>query len=231
MIGDILQCLEAVERERHARDSDPALMRRVTAVKRYQQSRFARTYADLLAADRYRQAARFFLDDLYGPMDFRQRDQQFARIVPKIATMFPAEVTATVLDLARLHATSEALDSQMAHVLESEQPGREGYIHAWQQVGQPEARDLQLRLVLAIGEALNRFTRHAWLVTALKLMRAPARAAGLAALQSFLEAGMASFRTMGDATSFLRTVDQRERALMAALFAGDRAALAALPDL
>lgn len=230
MTGDILQCLEAVERERHARDDDPALMRRVTAVKRYQQLRFASTYADLLAADRYRQAARFFLDDLYGPMDFRQRDQQFARIVPKMVTLFPAEVTATVLDLARLHATSEALDSQMARVLESERLGREAYILAWQQVGQPEARNLQLQLVVSIGEALNRFTRHAWLVTTLRLMRAPARAAGLAALQSFLESGMASFRTMGDATPFLRTIEQRERELMAALFADDRRALMVLPD-
>lgn len=229
MTGEILQYLETVERERSARDADPSLKRRVMAVKRYQQLRFERTYADLLASERYRHAARFFLEDLYGPMDFRERDQQFARIVPRIATVFPGEVTSTVLDLARLHATSEELDSMMGLAVDDRPIGRDDYIIASQKVGMPSSRELQLQLVIRIGQALDRYTRHGWMLTALKLMRAPARAAGLWALQSFLEAGMASFRTMGGAATFLDTVMHRERALMVALFAGDRQSLVDLP--
>lgn len=231
MTAEILQHLDTVERERAARDADPAFRQRVAAVKRYQQARFERTYGDLLASRRYGAAARFFLDDLYGPMDFRERDQQFARIVPKIGALFPAEVAVTVLALARLHATSEVLDSQMGRGLMSERIQAGDYMRAWQRVGQPEQRDLQLNLVVEIGQALDRFTRHTWIVTTLKLMRAPARAAGLSALQAFLEAGMSSFRSMDGATAFLETIRQREGRLMSALFAGDPTILGELPQL
>jgi hypothetical protein len=53
----------------------------------------------------------------------------------------------------------------------------------------------------------------------LRLMRGPARAAGLGALQSFLEAGFDTFRGMRGAEEFLSLIGQRERALAAALFA------------
>ena len=76
----ILQHLGAVRVERAARAADAALAERVLHVKRYQQSRFALTYADLLSHPRYAGASRFFLDDLYGPGDFSQRDAQYRLI-------------------------------------------------------------------------------------------------------------------------------------------------------
>ena len=42
----------------------------------------ARTLPVLQGDARYAGAARFFLDELYGPGDFSQRDAQFARVVP-----------------------------------------------------------------------------------------------------------------------------------------------------
>ena len=58
---------------------------------------------------------------------------------------------------------------------------------------------------------------------ALAVMRMPARAAGLGALQGFLERGVAAFARMRGATEFLDTIDARESALMNAIFAGDDA--------
>jgi len=229
MTGEILRYLETVEGERAAREVDPDFGRRVSAIKRYQQRRFERTYSDLLASSRYRAAALFFLEELYGPMDFRERDQQFARIVPKIASLFPAEISETVRDLAQLHATSEQLDSLMGRALRSAQVGPDEYHQTWRLVAQPQARELQLRLAIEIGQALDRFTHHTWITNALKLMRGPARAAGLSALQAFLESGMTSFRAMHGAADFLQTVREREDRLMSALFADDPAILAELP--
>ena len=74
----ILEHLRAVDGERIARSRDPLFAERVTAVKTYQQVRFANTYADLFDDSRHAAAARFFLDELYGPHDFAQRDTQFA---------------------------------------------------------------------------------------------------------------------------------------------------------
>ena len=60
----ILRELDSVAAHRAARARDPALAARVHALKEYQQRRFARTHADLLADPRYAAAARFFLEDL-----------------------------------------------------------------------------------------------------------------------------------------------------------------------
>ena len=105
----ILRELGRVEAERQARQRDPRLAARVLALKRYQQARFARTHADLLADARYGPAARFFLEDLYGPQDFAERDAQFARIVPALVRMFPQEIVETVQSLVAQQRALAAL--------------------------------------------------------------------------------------------------------------------------
>lgn len=229
MKAEIFRWLERVDLERRRREADPELARKVHEIKRYQQRRFEWTYRDLLASPRYREAAGFFLVDLYGPVDFRQRDEEFARVVPKIEALFPAEISATVLDLAHLHALSEELDSAMAMALSNEPIGPSEYMRLWLEVGRRADRESQLAMVMAIGKALDRYTRHAWLVRILQLMRAPARAAALSSLQHFLERGMTSFRSMRGATEFLAIIESRESELMRALFAGDLAAQNELP--
>jgi hypothetical protein len=56
----------------------------------------------------------------------------------------------------------------------------------------------------------------------LRMMRGPASAAGLGALQRFLESGFDTFRAMakrpGGAEGFLEIIEARESALMALLF-------------
>ena len=112
----ILGHLAQVASQREERRRDVALGRAVDAVKQYQHARFERTYADLLASPRYRRAARFFLEDLYGPHDFTERDAQFARIVPALVRLFPEEIVETVAALSELHALSEQLEIGRAHV-------------------------------------------------------------------------------------------------------------------
>lgn len=226
----ILASLAQVERERRRRSDDASLAGHVRAVKGYQQARLAATYADLAATPRYQAATRFFLDELYGPDDFVQRDAQFARVVPALVRLFPAEVAATVLALAQLHALSERLDSEMgAASAAAAAPGEAGaslaldaaaYARSWRTVGQPQAREQQIVLLLQVGQALDRLTRKRVLRTGLHMMRGPARAAGLEALQRFLETGFDAFGAMGGAREFLQTIAERERQLGRALFAG-----------
>ncbi|MBS0440972.1 MAG: hypothetical protein JSR38_03405 [Proteobacteria bacterium] len=214
----ILSQLAIVRSEREARTADSALGETVRALKAYQQQRFSRTYADLLASSRYAGASRFFLDELYGPQDFSERDAQFARVVPALVRLFPHELVETVAVLARLHALSETLDSTMGRHLLGRQVDRSTYTEAWQLTGRAEAREEQIRLTLAVGRDLDRLTRKPLLRTTLHLMRGPARAAGLPALQQFLETGFDTFKAMDGAEEFLAIVGARERALAAALF-------------
>ena len=216
--------LSVVDAERQRRAALPGLPARVTELKAFQQRRFALTYADLLASTRYGAAARYFLAELYGPGDFTTRDAQFARVAPAIARLFPDEVAETVAILAELHALSETLDTETALLLPDGPVAPLDYVRAWQGVGRAPERERQIELTLRIAAQLDRVTRKPMLRNALRLMRGPARAAGLAEVQRSLEAGFDVFRAMKGAQDFIALIDARERALAASLFAAGRSA-------
>jgi hypothetical protein len=229
----ILGQLGRVEAERQRLATHPALAERVAAIKRWQSRRFENTYADLLADPATQAAARFFLDDLYGAQDFSARDHQFGRIVPALDRLFPNEIVRTVLDLAELHALSETMDRRMGEALAHDgpaaAPGDDApgeprldaarYARAWCHVGEPQTRERQIGLMLTVGRALVGYTRNRLLRHSLRLMRGPARLAGLLALHQFLERGFDTFAGLKDPNAFLDTVAARERRLAAELFA------------
>jgi hypothetical protein len=219
--ASILRDLQAVAGERGRRAADPRLAARVDAVKRYQHRRFARTYIDLLGDARYADAARFFLDDLYGPQDYSERDAQFARIVPALARLFPPSLIGTVADLTALHALAERLDTAMGQALGGVELSPDTYLRAWQATSGRADRERQIDLMLSVGRALDGYTRNPVLRHSLKLMRGPARAAGLGALQHLLERGFDTFAGLRGADPFLAVITQRERALAARLFDAD----------
>jgi hypothetical protein len=210
---------------RDAVNANPALRSALTGVKQLQSRRFAGTYADLLAGPPYAAATRFFLEELYSDHDYAERDAQFARIAGAIQRLFPAQVAATAVTLAQLHALTEELDQAMAQAWLTQSDPSAGearlYVMAWRQVGRRADRERQLSVVIELGRQIARLTRTPGLATMLKMMRAPAVASGLGSLQHFLEAG---FETFGDvvrrrgADEFLGIVQAREAALIGLLF-------------
>lgn len=196
-------------------------------VRQVQVRRFRHTYADLLADGRHSRAAAFFLNELYGSDRFEERDAQFARIVPALERLFPAPVLSLAEQLAEVHALTEELDLALAQTWRTCTPDTPvtrpadwatPYVAAWQQVGRRPERDLQLSTVVDMGHRLARVVTYPGLRTALKLMRGPARAAGLSLLQGVLEEGFDAFRAMGDPSFFLDAIARRERAWMDGLF-------------
>lgn len=218
---EILDQLSQVSHQRDLRARDALLNARVVAVKRYQHLRFQTTYADLLAGTKYRKAAQFFLDDLYGPSDFTRRDAQFARVIPALIRLFPAEIVATVKALAELHALSEQLDTAMGQVVPDGAIGLDdhaAYATAWRAVGMAQQRSQQIALTQRVGTALDAYTRNPLLRHTLRLMRGPARMAGLSELQAFLELGFDTFREMRGAKPFLDIIVERETAFARRMF-------------
>ena len=214
----ILEQLHAVSEQRALRARDSHLDTLVQMVKHYQHARFERTYADLLADLRYAKAARFFLDELYGPRDFTRRDTQFARVIPALVRLFPNEIVLTVKALAELHALSEVLDTATGRALPEGPVSAQRYGEAWRAVGREADRERQIMLTLHVGMALDAYTRNPLLRHSLRLMRGPARAAGLSELQKFLELGFDTFREMRGAKPFLDIVVARETAHARELF-------------
>lgn len=199
-----------------------ALVAAVHDIKQLQARRFRGTYSDFLADPRHAAATRFFLEELYGEHDFAQRDAQFGRIAGAIERLFPQAVADLAIDLAETHALTESLDHEMAvHWMAQEACASpaERYVRCWRQTGNPAQRDRQLSVVQHMGFELQRLTRMRSLRIALKMMRGPAHAAGMGALQAFLERGFDAFATMGDATRFLAAIAEREQHWIQALFA------------
>lgn len=211
---------------RQAVEGSSALGTAVGEVKRLQSRRFAGTYADLLAGGPYAAAAQFFLLELYGDKDYAERDAQFARIAGAIERLFPEQVVGTAVALAELHALTEELDQAMALAwlaqVDDEATDARRYIGAWREVGRRADREKQLLVVVGIGQQLARLTRNAGLRMMLRMMRGPAAAAGLGALQRFLECGFDTFAAMarrrGGVEDFLNTIQTRESALMNLLY-------------
>jgi hypothetical protein len=219
----IRDAVAQVERLRQESRDVPDIGRAVSLVKRFQARRFAGTYADLLASGPYGAAARFFLEELYSDRDYADRDAQFARIASAVEKLFPRDVAETAAGLARLHALTESLDHDMARAMwAGDEPDVAAYVHAWKNVGRREDRQRQLETVISIGAELSRLTRTPGLRLMLKMMRAPAAAAGMSSLQRFLEAGFDTFgavaKSRGGAEGFLAIIRGREQQLIQLLF-------------
>jgi hypothetical protein len=215
----LAEALTRVIALRRSLQADPAINERWRAVKRYQSERLQRTYADLLATPRYRAAAQFFLQDLYGEKDFEQRDREALRIVPKLAVMLPERAVETMALAVELDELSELLDSRVATELKMPiDPA--SYAEAYRRAGTPAERERQIAMVDSIGRTLDRLARMPFLAGMLHLMRGPAEAAGLQHLQLFLMRGFDSFKAMRGAGEFLDIVRSRETALMRQIFEG-----------
>ncbi|MBP6851163.1 MAG: hypothetical protein KA164_06140 [Rhodoferax sp.] len=227
----IRAALARVAQLRDAARAQPALRQALETLKGFQSRRFAATYADLAADQVHGPATAFFLEELYGGRDYPERDGQFARVARTLEQTFPADVLATAVEVAQLHALSEELDHAMAQAWLARmgdrlRPGAlldaATYVALWRSVGRREDRLWQLQTVLALGQTLSRLTRKKALGWMLRMMHGPAKAAGLADLQRFLSLGFDTFGLMatqpGAAVVFLDTIGQREAAWIKALF-------------
>ncbi len=212
------QQLRAARAERRAA-AEPALRAARDALKRYQGARLAASHADLLAAPDSAAAARFFLHELYGNTDPDRRDADLARVVPTMRRLLPPRALHTIAEAVALDALSERLDRLMAQQLA---PGftEAAYLEAFRATAERAERERQLDLIAALGASLCELVHIPFLGATLGLMRGPARLAGLAHLQLFLEHGFGAFKRLRRPAAFVATVLERERAVLAAIYAG-----------
>ncbi|MBI5110063.1 MAG: hypothetical protein HZA62_15110 [Rhodocyclales bacterium] len=219
---ELAECIALARELRARRASDPEAAD-YPLLKQWQADRLAHTYADLLASERYAPAAEFFLSDLYGPKDFRSRDDELARVVPVMVRVLPARALFTLLEAVKMDTLSESLDTDMVKALRA--AGRshdvdwDAYVAAYQTVGRRKDREQQIALVLKIGQTLDRLTRMPLIRVSLRIMEGPAHLAGLGSLHSFLQRGFDAFSEMKGADEFLAIVTARETAMMKDWFA------------
>ncbi len=207
-------------REMRGREADGHTPPRLAEVKAWQAARLARTYADLSADPRYGRATAFFLDDLYGAKDFSGRDKAMLRIYPVMVRTLPDGAVETAALAIEVDALSEELDRRVAACLDPGPVSEAGYGKAYREAGTRAERERQIALVDEVGRRLDRLVVKPMFYTTLKIMRRPAKLAGLEDLQTFLEHGFEAFRHMGGADEFLATIKERETRILSRLFSG-----------
>ena len=202
------------------RGEGAALPPRLEELKRWQAARLARSYADVAAIPRYRAATSFFLDDLYSAKDFSRRDAEMLRIVPTMTRILPASAVETAALAIELEALSEDLDHRAARVLDAGPIDEAAYSRAYRAGSTRPERERQIALIGSVGTRLDAVVATPFVYGMLKLMRRPAKLAGLEDLQEFLERGFTAFRQMAGADDFLAIITRRETESLNRLFSG-----------
>lgn len=190
-------------------------------LQHWQQERLGRTYADLYRQPRYQKACAFFLDEIYGGLDFDARNRQLERVAPVMKRLLPGPMLAAVAEALDLQALSLEFDCQMAELLAGEGAiDQASYARAYRQQGDFAGRKRQVRLIRHLGEALDDVVHRPGVHKLVRMMRFPARASGFGALQDFLEQGLEAFAAMDGAGEFLQAIEDREIRAIDAIRAG-----------
>lgn len=191
-------------------------------VQHFQRDRLANSYADLAAQTRYAPATDFFLAELYGGRDMGARDAQLTRALPILEKTLPKRLRHALADAFRLQALSLELDIALAEAMAQariQTLDTAAYVAIYPTV--PRAlREEQIELIYILALELDRAVRLPLVPALIRAMRAPARAAGFAELQTFLERGLGAFAAMKGAQTFASTIRDREQQVMHKLYAG-----------
>jgi hypothetical protein len=221
----MLESLQRLQSMRGIETRDARLWGSVLRVKRWQHLRLAHTYRDLTADTRMGPPTHFFLHELYGDKESAIRDRDLIRMYPTIKRLLPQFAFETVSRALALDVLSEEFDQALARRLRGDAIDCARYAEAFRAAGRQDARLQQVALMREVGEGLDVVVKKPLIYTTLKMLRRPAKMAGLAEMQRFLEAGFTAFRHMKGASPFLRTIAERETALIDALFCGREATL------
>ncbi len=210
----LLHRLDRLKALRRERQRDPGREARLRLITEWQVERLATTHADLLGNPRYRTAVRFFLDDLYGPMDFRQRDNELARISPMLARVLSENALRTMGRALEMNILTEEVDAAIERSLSDlgfpDTLDEEVYVRALRRCDDADKRRRQIELIREVGEDLDEIVSRPWIERALKMARRPASLSGLGDLHQLLERGFYAFHGMRGADEFLEAIVGRE---------------------
>ena len=95
------------------------------------------------------------------------------------------------------------------------------YCDVYRACSDQPGRKRQIQLIRKLGYDLEMLVRKPLINYLVRLLRAPAHAAGFGSLQEFLESGLVSFRALEDPAYFIETIYEREWSAMQRMFAGD----------
>jgi hypothetical protein len=204
------------------------ILETIRAVQNWQCQRLLLSHQEMYQQKRFKPAVEFFVEELYGPKEFSQRDHDIARVVPKMANLLPEKALVSLASALHLNALSFELDFAMARKLHGLTIDRDSYAQAYRECNNQVLRQQQINYILTLGRDLADVVRIKGITTLLVLSRKPAKLAGVIALHEFLEHGFKAFKKLGEVDDFVIPVVNFEQALLTQLF--DKSAANPLPQ-
>lgn len=212
MVEQIIAHLRQVNARRSLAEQ-MQLLAPIQALQQWQCQRLLATHAELAQKPSYAKAMDFFVEELYGPKDFSQRDADLMRVIPKLAKALPNKAMHAIEQALWLNALSFDLDMAMAQALGDAPLNRESYALAYREVGRSDDRAQQIQIVAGLGEQLADVVKIPGIGLLIKLSRRPAKMAGLLSMHEFLQRGFEAFKDLGNVKAFIEPVIATETAL------------------
>jgi hypothetical protein len=143
----------------------------IRKLQTWQTKRLLVTHDDFWNSKRFKPAMQFFVDELYGPRDFSQRDVELARVVPKMAKILPNKALISLQAALRLNCLSLELDIALVQKLGSEAISRSSYFDCYRQSGSQSKREEQIQLLENLSLDLPQVVKIPGISVILKLSR------------------------------------------------------------
>ena len=142
------------------------------------------------------------------------RDQDIARIVPKMSTFLPQKALQSLSSALHLNTLSFELDFDLAKLLVDTEINRDSYAKAYISCDNLAKRQQQIDYIRTLGNDLADVVKIKGISSLLFLSRKPAKMAGALALHEFLERGFKSFKNIGNVEDFIIPIANKEHQIM-----------------
>ena len=194
---------------------------------------FLPRYDDLRGRPGYGPAIDFIVTDLVGP-GIADRDRDLEKVVPIMSRTMPAGALAALATAMELNAgileINLGVAGQLADAIDAQAPISErDYCLASRKVAGYEDFTRFIAMTREAGLSLERIVQLPMIRPLLRTMRGPARLAGVADLQAFLEKGFETFRDVDDVPEFLEIIETRMAAVFHRVFIADPDTLSTTP--
>lgn len=203
----------------------------LTAYERFvdlQLGYFLPQYDDLRDRPGYDDAIDYIVADLTGP-GIADRDRELEKVVPVMTRFLPTKALkalALAMELnARVLAINLGIEGELRERIAAGSISERDYCLASRAVSSFEECQELVAMTRSAGESLEQIIRVPMIGSLLRSMRVPARMAGVADLQVFLEKGFRTITALDDVHEFLDIMDQRMTAVFRHVFEAPVASL------
>jgi len=217
LLDKILINLRKAKNIRQNTKKDTKLFNAKIALKQFQVERLKNTHKDLLESVETREAALFFLNEIYSFKDLSKRDADLEKLLPTMGKMFPENTLDVIANAMVLDALTEDLEDKMARKL-GERFTEFEYEEAYRETTTYQERVLQIDLVNSLGLCLSHLVTIPLISGTLKMMKIPAKIANLEEMHDFLNTGFHTFKNTKNPENFINTLVSREKIILDKIF-------------